>query len=50
MKIELTHYLNFEYPNGVEKTVKTWSLFGFILKTKIYNYPKLKTYDVVNSF
>lgn len=47
MKIEITHHLNPDFPNGVEKTVKTWKLFGVVMKTKTYNYPKLENYDVV---
>lgn len=50
MKIEVNHHLNADYPNGVEKTVKTWKLFGIVIKQKTYHYPKLNSYEVVSSF
>lgn len=50
MNIEVKHHLNAEYPNGIEKTVKTWKLFGVVIKRKTYHYPKLKNYEVVTSF
>lgn len=50
MKITVKHHLNPNYPNGIEKTVKTWRLFGFVLKQKTFHYPKLKEYEVVTSF
>lgn len=47
MNIEVKHHLNPEFPNGIEKTVKTWKLFGVTIIKKIYNYPKAKHYDVI---
>ncbi len=48
MKIEIKHLLNPEYPSGIEKTIKTWKLFGIVIMSKTYNYPKTKEYDAVN--
>ena len=48
MKIEINHFINYDYPNEVEKTVKTWSILGVVIIRKVYHYPKLQNYDVVN--
>ena len=32
----------------IEKTIKTWKLFGIVIMSKTYNYPKTKEYDAVN--
>lgn len=48
MKIEITHLINHDYPNKVEKTEKTWSVFGVVMFRKIYYYPKTESYNVIN--
>lgn len=50
MKIETKHYLNSDYPRGIERTIKTWKLFGILVKKKIYYYPKLEMYDIITNW
>lgn len=47
MKVEIKHYLDRAYPNGISKTEKTWKILGIVVKRKIYNYPKIQFYDCV---
>ncbi len=47
MNTEVKHYLNPDFPNGIEKTEKVTRFFGIVVKRKTYHYPKLKNYEVV---
>lgn len=48
MKVTISHVLNIEYPNYIEKTIKEIRVLGILIYKKEYYYPKLKEYEVVN--
>lgn len=46
MKIEIKHYEDDTYPNGVSHSEKTWRVCGIVVKRLVYHYPKSEICEV----
>lgn len=46
MKVEIKHYEDDTYPNGVSHSEKTWRVCGIVVKRLVYHYPKSEKSEV----
>jgi hypothetical protein len=49
MKIETKHLQTKKDPSRIEKTEKTYKLFGIVVLRKTYYYPESEHYNVVTN-